>query len=70
QIGGAIGIAVLAAVLGSATKPGASIDHYRTLWAVTAATTAAAAFLATRLTRSAKNPSASASAGRDRYASS
>ncbi|MBV8930041.1 MAG: MFS transporter [Mycobacteriaceae bacterium] len=70
QIGGAIGIAVLAAVLGSATKPGASIDHYRTLWAVTAATTAVAAFLATRLTRSAKNPSASASAGRDRYASS
>lgn len=47
QVGGALGVAVLVAVLGPAPHP--ALDRYRVLWAVAAGSTVLAAFLVTLL---------------------
>jgi EmrB/QacA subfamily drug resistance transporter len=65
QIGGAIGVAGLVAILGSSTGGDAALDRYRLLWMAAACTSAVAALLATRLHRStpASAPSTGAATG-------
>jgi EmrB/QacA subfamily drug resistance transporter len=64
QVGGAIGIAVLVAILGTSTGPGAALEHFRHLWlyAAGAALCAGLLSLMLRSARSVTQPGAGAPA--------
>ena len=63
QIGGALGVAILVAILGTATSGTAAFDHFRHLWAYSAAMALLAGLIAAALRPRAARVGAHASSG-------